>query len=69
MSKPLSVTWIERLKDVAADLGEVDGRCIRAAIARLDYLERKVQAAEQLRDTDAARGAAMLWTAYDEVQP
>ena len=68
MSKPLMNHEIKSLETLADDVDEItDQLSLRAALARLDYLERKVQAAERLRDADMARGAAMLWTAYDDV--
>ena len=65
MSGPLTSDDLRILREIDNETGHPD--CIEAALARLDYLERKVQAAERLRDADLARGAALLWTAYDEV--
>ena len=59
MSKPLT----EEQKARAGQLFEAD---VDRALARLDYLERKVQAAERL--ADAVRTIAPLVTVdYDEV--
>ena len=70
MSKPLTPDDLRILREIDNETGHPD--CIDAALARLDYLERKVQAAERLQDavvggtlSDVANAAV----AYDEVQP
>ena len=78
MSKPLTPDDLRILREIDNETGHPD--CIDAALARLDFLERKVQAAERLAEN--ARDAVVIcWRdlrhgpltvairAYDEVQP
>ena len=46
MSQPLTPDDLRILREIDNETGHPD--CIEAALARLDYLERKVQAAEVL---------------------
>ena len=66
MSGPLTSDDLRILREIDNETGHPD--CIEAALARLDFLERKVQAAEVLVNMDIVRGVADdQCTAYDEV--
>ena len=69
-SKPLT----EEQKDTLIHTGSCHALdiAIESALARLDYLERKVQAADKIRDHVLYGDGGSLVraaTAYDEVQP
>ena len=70
-SKPLTDDDLRILREIDNETGHPD--CIDAALARLDYLERKVQAAERLaqaaKGTRKTIGLRYALAAYDEVQP
>ena len=70
MSKPLTPDDLRILREIDNETGHPD--CIEAALARLDYLERKVQAASKLADAAHHMSHQAILAAacdYDEVQP
>lgn len=67
MTKPLTEEQRQDLREPLMWPKQHDN-AVRAALARLDFLERKVQAAERLVNMDIVRGvAADQCAAYDEV--
>ena len=65
MSKPLTEEQVATLKAVDVVFNS-EAEAVAAALARLDFLERKVQAADRL--ADAVRFIAPVVTVdYDEV--
>lgn len=79
MSKPLTKEQLAAIESAALDSFQYEDDAIRAALARLEYLERKLAAAEVLctaayeeaRDDEVELTRALLRaiTAYYDVQP